>query len=104
MELEQNENLNIEQNNNKNDFLNSTLWKTINNGIDIGLRYLLPDLVDTVTYSLLGSSDSQPLGSSFFLVSMAELPLRTCPPLTSAAFEAIIIYLLVKLYKPKIVG
>ena len=46
MELEQNENLNIEQNNNKNDFLNSTLWKTINNGIDIGLRYLLPDLVE----------------------------------------------------------
>ena len=46
MELEQNENLNIEQDNNKNDFLNSTLWKTINNGIDIGLRYLLPDLVE----------------------------------------------------------
>ena len=31
---------------NKNEFLNSTLWKTINNGIDIGLRYLLPDIVE----------------------------------------------------------
>lgn len=46
MELEQNESLNIEQTNNKNEFLDSTLWKTINNGIDIGLRYLLPDLVE----------------------------------------------------------
>ena len=38
---------NIENNlNNKNEFLDSTLWKTINNGIDIGLRYLLPDIVE----------------------------------------------------------
>ena len=44
MELEQNMTLNLE--NNKDEFLNSTLWKTINNGIDIGLRYLLPNLVE----------------------------------------------------------
>ncbi len=30
----------------KEDFLNSTLWKTINNGIDVGLRFLLPDVVE----------------------------------------------------------
>lgn len=30
----------------KENFLNSTLWKTINNGIDIGLRFLLPDIVE----------------------------------------------------------
>ena len=46
MNLEQNTELNLENNINKNDFLNNTLWKTINNGIDIGLRYLLPDLVE----------------------------------------------------------
>lgn len=45
MELEQDVNIKLE-NNNKEDFLNSTLWKTINNGIDIGLRYALPDLVE----------------------------------------------------------
>ena len=45
MELEQTTNINLEKNN-KEEFLNSTLWKTINNGIDIGLRYLLPDLVE----------------------------------------------------------
>jgi hypothetical protein len=38
-----NNNLGLE---NKNEFLNSTLWKTINSGIDVGLRYLLPDLVE----------------------------------------------------------
>lgn len=46
MELEQSIDLNIKNNKNQNEFLNSTLWKTINNGIDIGLRYLLPDLVE----------------------------------------------------------
>lgn len=45
MELEQTAQINLEQNN-KEDFLSSTLWKTINNGIDIGLRYLLPDLIE----------------------------------------------------------
>ena len=45
MELTQNMDINLEKNNRREDFLNSTLWKTINNGIDIGLRYLLPDLV-----------------------------------------------------------
>ena len=46
MELTQNMDINLEKNNRREDFLNSTLWKTINNGIDIGLRYLLPDLVE----------------------------------------------------------
>ena len=46
MDLSKNVNLNIEKNINREEFLNSTLWKTINNGIDIGLRYALPDLVE----------------------------------------------------------
>ena len=46
MELTQNIDLKLEKNNKRENFLNSTLWKTINNGIDIGLRYLLPDLVE----------------------------------------------------------
>lgn len=46
MELEQNIQLNLINEKNQKDFLNSTLWKTINNGIDIGLRYLLPDLIE----------------------------------------------------------
>ena len=46
MELTNNIDLNLEKNNNRDGFLNSTLWKTINKGIDIGLRYLLPDLVE----------------------------------------------------------
>ena len=44
MELTQN--INLEKINNQNEFLNTSLWKTINNGIDIGLRYLLPDLIE----------------------------------------------------------
>ena len=46
MELNQNNELKIEKNIKKEDFLNTTLWKTINNGIDIGLRYALPDLIE----------------------------------------------------------
>ena len=46
MELDQEINVNILKENNQNEFLESTLWKTINNGIDIGIRYLLPDLVE----------------------------------------------------------
>lgn len=46
MELVQNTKLNLVNEKNQNEFLNSTLWKTINNGIDIGLRYLLPDLIE----------------------------------------------------------
>ena len=46
MELTQSIDLKLEKNNKRENFLNSTLWKTINNGIDIGLRYLLPDLVE----------------------------------------------------------
>ena len=46
MELDQEINVNLLKENNKNEFLEYTLWKTINNGIDIGIRYLLPDLVE----------------------------------------------------------
>ena len=46
MELDQEINVNLLKENNQNEFLESTLWKTINNGIDIGLRYLLPDLIE----------------------------------------------------------
>ena len=46
MELINNINLNLEKNIKRENFLNSTLWRTINNGIDIGLRYLLPNWVE----------------------------------------------------------
>lgn len=46
MELENSIYMNLNLEKKQNEFLNSTLWKTINNGIDIGLRYLLPDLVE----------------------------------------------------------
>ena len=44
MELnnEINNNINVE----KNNFLNSVLGKTINTAIDIGLRAILPDLIE----------------------------------------------------------
>ena len=37
-------NLNIEYN--QNNFLNNILGRTINGAIDIGLRYILPDLIE----------------------------------------------------------
>ena len=37
-------NLNLEKN--ENNFLNSTLGKVVNNAIDIGIRYILPDLIE----------------------------------------------------------
>ena len=43
-------NLNIEKE--QNNFLNTTLWKTIDNGIDIGLRYLLPDFIENQVIDL----------------------------------------------------
>ena len=46
MELIQDKGLILERSITKEEFLNSTLWKTINNGIDIGLRYVLPDLLE----------------------------------------------------------
>lgn len=46
MELIQNMQLSLVNEKSQNEFLNSTLWKTINNGIDIGIRYLLPDLIE----------------------------------------------------------
>ena len=52
MELTNSVNLNLERNNNRDNFLNSTLWKTINKGIDLGLRYLLPDLVENEVIDL----------------------------------------------------
>lgn len=50
MELVQDINLELE--NNREDFLNSVLWKTINSGINIGLRYALPDLVEDEVINL----------------------------------------------------
>lgn len=52
-----NNNLNLEENNleikeNQNTFLNSMLWKTIDNGIDIGLRYVLPDYIENQVIEL----------------------------------------------------
>ena len=44
IENEINNNINIEKN--KNNFLNSILGKTINNAIDVGLRTILPDLIE----------------------------------------------------------
>lgn len=46
MELVQDMQLSLVNEKSQNEFLNSTLWKTINNGIDIGIRYLLPDLIE----------------------------------------------------------
>ena len=46
MKLENSIYMNLDLGKKQSEFLNSTLWKTINNGIDIGLRYLLPDLVE----------------------------------------------------------
>ena len=46
MEIGQDIQLNLINEKSQNEFLNSTLWKTINNGIDIGIRYLLPDLIE----------------------------------------------------------
>jgi len=37
-------NINLEQEQNK--FINSTIGKIVNNGIDVGLRYILPDLIE----------------------------------------------------------
>ena len=50
MEIENSININNELNNNlkneKNNFLDTMLGKAINTGIDMGLRYLLPDLIE----------------------------------------------------------
>ena len=46
MDLLKNVEVNLEKNIKKEEFLNSTLWNTINNGIDIGLRYALPNLIE----------------------------------------------------------
>lgn len=48
IELEQNNKIesNLDVVNNQNNFLDSMLWKTIDNGIDIGIRYILPDFIE----------------------------------------------------------
>lgn len=48
LELEQNNKIenNLDVVNNQNNFLDSMLWKTIDNGIDIGIRYILPDFIE----------------------------------------------------------
>ena len=44
--MELNTEINLVKEQEQNEFINSTLWKTINNGIDIGIRYLFPDLIE----------------------------------------------------------
>lgn len=46
MELNLNNNLELKNNNEQNKFLNTTLGKAIDNGIDIALRCLLPDYIE----------------------------------------------------------
>ena len=48
LELEQNNKIenNLSVKNEQNNFLDSMLWKTIDNGIDMGLRYILPDFIE----------------------------------------------------------
>ena len=46
MELNLNNNLILNNNNQQNNFLNTTLGKAIDNGIDIGLRCILPDYLE----------------------------------------------------------
>ena len=46
MEIENQINNNLEIVNKQNNFLNSTIGKAINNGVDIGLRFLLPDYIE----------------------------------------------------------
>ena len=46
MELENTINNNIEMENKQNNFLNTVLGKTINSAIDVGLRAILPDLIE----------------------------------------------------------
>lgn len=43
---------NIEKDKTQNEFLNSIIWKTINTGIDIGLRALLPDMIENQVIEL----------------------------------------------------
>ena len=46
MEIENNIFNNLNLNNEQNKFINSTIGKVVNNAIDIGLRYVLPDLIE----------------------------------------------------------
>ena len=48
-------NLNIEYN--QNNFLNNILGRTINGAIDIGLRYILPDLIEEQVIDVKNNSD-----------------------------------------------
>ena len=53
MELERENNIKIEQK--SNNFLNTLLGKTINNAIDIGLRAILPDLIENQVIDIKNS-------------------------------------------------
>ena len=46
IEINKNINNNLEIENKQNKFLESTLFKTLNTGLNMGLRYLLPDLIE----------------------------------------------------------
>lgn len=46
MEIENNILNNLNLNNEQNKFINSTIGKVVNNAIDIGIRYILPDLIE----------------------------------------------------------
>lgn len=46
MELEKDINNNLLKNNEQNEFLDTTIGKVINNAIDIGIKYLMPDVIE----------------------------------------------------------
>jgi len=61
--LEKNNNLNnLEIEKEQNDFLETTLGKTINTGIDIGLRMLLPDLIENQVIEIKDTLFKEGLG------------------------------------------
>ena len=45
-EITKNNNIELEQSNDQKSFLETTLGKTINGAIDLGLRWILPDFVE----------------------------------------------------------
>ena len=58
MELEKNVLSNLEIDNDRlkqNDFLESTLWRVINIGLDTGIRSLLPDLIENQVIDIKNS-------------------------------------------------
>ena len=53
MEIENNILNNLNINNEQNKFVNSTIGKVINNAIDMGLRHVLPDLIEEENIKIL---------------------------------------------------